>query len=697
MSDLWTRLKQRKLVQWALAYVAGAWALLQVLDLAVQSYGWTHRVMPLAFGGLALGLLVTLVLAWYHGEQGRQRVSGTELLIVALLLAVGGTLLWRFTPRGTLAAAPVPATASMAQRAAPAPSTPAAAASSAGIPAKSIAVLPFENLSSDKNNAYFADGMQDLILTKLADIGQLQVVSRTSTMKYASHPDDLKTVGKQLGVATVLEGSVQKAGNQVLINVQLIDTRTDHHLWAQSYQRTLDNIFGVEGEVAQKIAAALDSKMSTAEQRIVAGVPTRNPDALDAYLRGKHDVDQAADDVTYTTLLPKAIRNFQRAVKLDPGYALAWAALAATQMENIFQVREHTDAYVREAEANARRALQLAPQLPEAHYAMGLVYELGQEHTTAALTQFRKAVELRPSYADPARIVGLIELDDKGDLVNSVREFQRAVALDPNSADYASELARAYFIRGNYAASRRISRRVIALAPNNIQAYSLLSEAIFYQTGDPEAALQILHEIPADAPSKGHADHDQVYFLVMQKKFTAARQVISHFRQRVRESEDPGHADFMRGYVEWYAGHKNAARPYLLKALSAFNKLSATSHFKAGYALVSAQVLAMLGHANEALKKIQVAMRIDGKQGHHTPAYTHDLMMLAAVQVYNGDHDGAINTLKGIVASDFRFMLSPVALKADPTWAPLRPDLRFQALLKHFEQLKPLPVPGGQS
>src|SRR6185312_3012058 len=135
----------------------------------------------------------------------------------------------------------------------------------AAIPAKSIAVLPFENLSSDKDNAYFADGMQDLILTKLADIGELKVISRTSTMKYASHPDDLKTIAQQLGVATILEGSVQKAGNQVLINVQLIDAKTDEHIWADSYTRTLDNVFGVEGEVAGQIATALKAKLSPAE------------------------------------------------------------------------------------------------------------------------------------------------------------------------------------------------------------------------------------------------------------------------------------------------------------------------------------------------------------------------------------------------------------------------------------------------
>ena len=186
-----------------------------------------------------------------------------------MVLAVGGGFLWRFTrawtPAGSAAnVRPAPANTGTAAAEPPPRRRPST------IPAKSIAVLPFENLSSDKDNGYFADGMQDLILTKLADIGGLKVISRTSTLKYASHPDDLKTVGRQLGVATVLEGSVQKAGNQVLVNVQLIDTRSDSHLWAESYQRTLANVFGVEGEVAGRIAKALKAKLSPTEAAALA-------------------------------------------------------------------------------------------------------------------------------------------------------------------------------------------------------------------------------------------------------------------------------------------------------------------------------------------------------------------------------------------------------------------------------------------
>src|SRR6185437_2322171 len=194
MGEFLARLRQRKLVQWALAYIAAAFALIQVLDVVAQRFGWPGQIEKLLILALAIGFVFVLVLAWYHGERGAQQVSGTEIVILALLLAIGGALLWRF--------------ARVTQAANTATNAAADTSNTSDIPAKSIAVLPFENLSGDKDNAYFADGMQDLILTKLADIGDLKVISRTSTAKYESHPDNLKTIAQQLGVATILEGSV---------------------------------------------------------------------------------------------------------------------------------------------------------------------------------------------------------------------------------------------------------------------------------------------------------------------------------------------------------------------------------------------------------------------------------------------------------------------------------------------------------
>ena len=217
MDEFLQRLRERKLVQWALAYLAAAFALIQVVDIVAQRFGVSDASERFIIIALGVGFFVTLVLAWYHGERGAQRVSGTELMILALLLGIGGGVLLLLG--GKRAGDAAPADAHAQPHGAPsAPTAPTAAA--AAIPAKSIAVLPFESLSDDKANAYFATGMQDEILTRLAGIRDLKVISRTSTAQYASHPTDLKTVGQQLGVAAVLEGTVQKAGDTAHINLQ---------------------------------------------------------------------------------------------------------------------------------------------------------------------------------------------------------------------------------------------------------------------------------------------------------------------------------------------------------------------------------------------------------------------------------------------------------------------------------------------
>ena len=248
MNGFFQRLRQRKLVQWTLAYIAAAFALLQGTDIVAQRFGWPEQTMRFVIIALSIGLFVTLVLAWYHGERGAQRVTGTELLILALVLAVGSGFLWRFAG----------ATRDRVVR--PGDNDGPRSVASLPIPEKSIAVLPFENLSSDKENAYFVAGIQDEILTKLAKIGALKVISRSSTQQYQSKPGNLPEIARLLGVTHILEGSVQKAGPLVHVNVQLIKAATDEHLWAESYDRTLDNIFGVEGEIARLVAEALHAK-----------------------------------------------------------------------------------------------------------------------------------------------------------------------------------------------------------------------------------------------------------------------------------------------------------------------------------------------------------------------------------------------------------------------------------------------------
>ncbi|MGN6788115.1 MAG: hypothetical protein ACTHJP_01115, partial [Rhodanobacteraceae bacterium] len=258
MNEFIARLKQCKLVQWAIAYVAFAFALLQGMDVIAHQFGWPDGLQRGITLVLIIGFVVVLVLAWYHGERGAQKVSGTEIVILALLLAIGGGLLWRFERNA-------PSTSLNFHAAA----NPDAAASAVSADRRSIAVLPFENLSSDKDNAYFAAGMQDEILTRLSKIGTLRVISRTSTLPFASHPENLPEIARKLGVANILEGSVQRIGNKVRINVQLIQAKGDSDLWSETYDRTLDDVFTVQGEVAGRIADHLGAALNGTAKREV--------------------------------------------------------------------------------------------------------------------------------------------------------------------------------------------------------------------------------------------------------------------------------------------------------------------------------------------------------------------------------------------------------------------------------------------
>ncbi|MGH8163424.1 MAG: tetratricopeptide repeat protein, partial [Rhodanobacteraceae bacterium] len=490
--------------QWALAYVAFAFAVIQVLDVVAQRFGWPDQVEKLLILALAIGFLVALVLSWYHGERGAQRVSGTEIVILALLLAIGGGLLWRFER-----AAPDTGSPDAAQRS-PASANPdsSAFAASSGlrvasadvsappvsIPAKSIAVLPFENLSEDKGNAYFADGMQDLILTKLADIGDLKVISRTSTAKYESHPDNLKTIAQQLGVATILEGSVQKAGDQVLVDVQLIDARSDNHLWADAYSRKLDNIFGVEGEVAQKVADALKAKLTPAETARVAEAPTRNAAAFDAFLQAEEEAQKAVTSQSEATYLA-ADTDYLQAIALDPGFALAYARLAFNQLDRHWLATPLTAAQLATTKAYAVRALALAPNLPEAHLALGYYYYWGFRQYAAATIEFKRALALAPNNADA--LAGLaFTARRSGQVAQALTYLKQAVAISPRDAELVGSYGETFMLIRRYEQADTLLRRALVLSPDDAGAYDDMLAIKLFGFGDADATRKAVKSLP---------------------------------------------------------------------------------------------------------------------------------------------------------------------------------------------------------
>lgn len=419
MNEFLQRLKQRKIVQWSLAYVAAAFGLMQGIDIVAQRFGWPEQTMRVVIIALSVGFFVTLVLAWYHGERGAQRISGTELVILALLLSLGGGFLWKFAGASH---APVVASAPAAR---------------AAISEKSIAVLPFDNLSDEKGNAYFAEGVQDEILTRLAKVADLKVISRTSTQRFKSAPENLPEIARQLGVAHILEGSVQKSGEQVRVNVQLIHAASDAHLWADTFDRKLTDIFAVESEIAKTIAGTLQAKLTGSEKILLAKKPTANPEAYELYLKGRFFWNKrtAAD-------LRKSIDYFNAAIAKDPEYALAYAALAQAWV----LLPAHNGAAPEEcaapAEAAISKALALDETSSDAHAALGELRCNFQFDFPGAAAEFDRALQLNPNDATARHGSGM-NMGALGNVTGEVAELRRAAALDPLSLIIHTNLGRA--------------------------------------------------------------------------------------------------------------------------------------------------------------------------------------------------------------------------------------------------------------
>ncbi len=313
---------------------------------------------------------VTAIEATDVRSTGRSRL----VLVVGALVVAAGIGFWMSRARDKSADARAPA-------APPAPTT-------APVIEKSIAVLPFENLSDEKSNAYFADGIQDQILTKLTSVADLKVISRISTAKYKSKPENLKTVAQELGVATVLEGTVQRAGERVRVNVQLVDARADTHLWAKNYDRELKDVFAVQSEVAQQIADALSAKLSPSEATALAVAPTRDPEAYDLFLQGEYEMRQGESALTSPEPFHRAARFYREALSRDPNFALATARLARSRLAVHWFVAPFTAAELEEVKKIVDRALALAPDLAEAHVSLGLFHYWGRREYDAAWRNF---------------------------------------------------------------------------------------------------------------------------------------------------------------------------------------------------------------------------------------------------------------------------------------------------------------------
>jgi TolB-like protein/Flp pilus assembly protein TadD/class 3 adenylate cyclase len=360
--------------------------------------------------------------------------------------------------------------------------------------AKSIAVLPFESLSEDKSNAYFAEGVQDEILTRLAKVADLKVISRTSTQQFNSAPQNLPQIAKQLGVAHILEGSVQKVADQVRVNVQLINALTDAHLWAETYDRKLTDIFAVESDIAKTIADTLQAKLSGSEKTEMAKKPTENSEAYELYLKGRFFWNKRD-----TNDLQKALGYFEQAAKEDPNYALAWSGMADVYvLLPLFGGADPADAYPKAKEA-ANKAIALDPDLAEPHADLGLIASLFDFDFALSIREFEKSIALNPNYATAHHWFGDSVLQCIGDFNRAIAEMKRALELDPLSVVFSVDLGIAYYFDGRYQEGIAQMRKALDLDPNTYYAYYNLGE-LLEESGDfPGAISEYKKSVALDA------------------------------------------------------------------------------------------------------------------------------------------------------------------------------------------------------
>jgi TolB-like protein/Flp pilus assembly protein TadD len=471
--SFFAELKRRNVYKVAIAYAVVAWLLIQIATQVFPFFeipNWAVRLVVLV---LVIGFPVALLLAWAFEltPQGIKREESAEetpanqrqgsiygpwvyVVLVSVLLSVGLFLVGRYTaPKNS---------ATVEERRA-----------GQSISTKSIAVLPFDNLSRDPDNAFFAEGIQDEILARLAKISDLKVISRTSTQHYKSSPDNLPEIARQLGVSNLLEGSVQRANDRVRVTVQLINAENDTHLWAETYDRNLTDIFAVESEIAKAVADTLRAKLTGSEQNAIATRPTENTEAYQLYLKGRYfwNKRNAGDFKT-------AIGYFQQAIDKDPGFALAYAGLADTYvLMSGFAAASPKDSLPK-AKAAAQKALELDPMLAQAHASLGQALFAYDLNFTEANREFRRAIELNPNYATAHQWYAESGLTPLGQFDDAIAEMKRALELDPLSVIINADVGGVLFNARKYDQAIAQLRKTLEMDPGFYYAHWNLGQVL---------------------------------------------------------------------------------------------------------------------------------------------------------------------------------------------------------------------------
>src|SRR5213595_3643731 len=499
MTGFFEELQRRKVYRVAAAYIIAAGFIIQIGSAVFPAWelpNWTLRLVVVL---LLIGFPIALILAWAfdvtaQGIRATPTVSapGTHrrrnlILLIATGVIVSATAGFFLLPRA-----------------------------SARKVDKSIAVLPFENLSDDKENAFFADGIQDDILTNLSKIGELKVISRTSVMPYRGKATNVRDIGKQLGVSNILEGSVRRSGNKVRVNVQLIDANSDEHVWASDYDRDITDVFAIQTDLAQKISDALQAKLSPAEKSRMERKPTENGEAYLAFVQA-HDLQNEFEDLEK---LKQSEQLYARAIQLDPKFALAIARYS--QLESwIVHTFERTTERRQKARALAQRALQLQPDLPEAHLAMGFSLYYGDNDFEGALKEFEIAQRDLPNEAEDYLALGSIQRR-LGKWPESNASLEKAASLDPKDSWVLQNLALSYATLRDFDAANKTIDRGLKTNPDGLGLWEIKTKLAIAEKGDlsvSEKAFQAAKSIPMTNEQKVKTASARADVFLLERKY----------------------------------------------------------------------------------------------------------------------------------------------------------------------------------
>ena len=566
--------------------------------------------------------------------------------------------------------------------------------STSTISEKSIAVLPFENLSEEKANAYFAEGIQNEILTRLASVRDLKVISRTSTAKYQSKPDNLKTVAQELGVSTVLEGAVQRVGDKVRVNVQLIDAHADTHLWAKSYDRELKDVLGVESEVAQEIAETLQANLSPGESHALASTRTPDTEAYDLFLRGEYELRQA-ENSRVAEAYDRADAFYQQALARDPNFVEAAAELARSRLSRHWFVSPLTPLELEEVKSLIDRALALAPNSPEAHFALGVFFYWGHRQYEAALTEFNRTLELQPNNASARQYCAAV-YRRRGEWSRSVAQFQRAQELDPRDAGNPDNIGATYLLLRLWKDAERAELRALAIDPHNMPAASDLLITRLNATGDVDSARRAFDGFPQAITSfsrEWFADGDVagfsgiwVYLDVIERRFTDAFQAL----EKKGVSNDLGHLQQLAGRVALrvLAGEPAAAKSAGEEALPLLEARLRERPDDTFAMTELSWVYLALGRNADALRLSRQAADLVPIEKDAVAGPTFQIG-LAQIEARAGAPEEAVKRLRHLLSIPAGQVASIARLKIDPVWDPIRNRSDFQQLLSGTEQIGP--------